>query len=147
MKTQNGCITNNHEPNGVVITAEGALLLSSRVFLFFSFLLLPMWPCHLSVFALDLPAASLILTSTASRPTLARRWEEAWMRQQPEGRTGTLLEHSWTLLEHSGTLLEQDSPALQSLAMPLSFSRLFLYPEDCRNANKKKKCTQFNVIG
>lgn len=56
--------------DGVVIrvTAEGAFLLSSRLFpLRLSFL-------PLSVFALDLPAASLLLTSTSSRPTLARRW-------------------------------------------------------------------------
>lgn len=98
--------------DGVVIrvTAEGAFLLSSRLFP----LRLSFRP--LSVFALDLPAASLLLTSTSSRPTLARRrWR--W-RSINEAAAGTLPEHN--------------SPMLQSLAAPLSFSRLFLYPEDCR---------------
>lgn len=76
MKMHNSCFKNNHKPNGVVIrdAAEGAFLLSCPVLSCVPLLfLLSVCPRPLSVFALDLPAASLILTSTACCPTLARR--------------------------------------------------------------------------
>lgn len=56
MKMHNSCFKNNHKPNGVVIrdAAEGAFLLScpvlsSRVFLFFSFSLCVLVPSQYSL--------------------------------------------------------------------------------------------------
>lgn len=88
----NSCIKRT-QSDGVVIrvTAEGAFLLSSRL------LPLRLSIRPLSVFALDLPAASLLLTSTSSRPALARRGR----RTISEAAAGTLhVDATGALLTH-----------------------------------------------
>lgn len=103
------------------VPAEGAFLLSSLVFLVFSFS-----PCLLVSSRYSLWAGQQHLS--VSLPQLP---VQLWREDERKHEWGSSREAA------AGTLAQRDSPMLQSLAMPLSFSRLFLYPNDSRDANKR----------